>query len=191
MPARSIISNRNQMRQARETLKALPLEQREELRPSFSASRRAAMMTTEPAEGSAAMAYSRYSDIDRLMTAVRTIARLGWKYKHEDVAAALMKYCSPRERGDAAFAGSFLTDLWELNRKAEEGVEKLCCECGTHTVDEWKGSGYARSDSRYCSAKCRQKAYRKRVTAERSAGRPRRNVRRFRDASTEAPRIEP
>jgi hypothetical protein len=32
MPARSIVSNRNQMRQAREGLKALPLEQREELR---------------------------------------------------------------------------------------------------------------------------------------------------------------
>jgi hypothetical protein len=32
MPARSIVSNRNQMRQAREALKAVPLEQREELR---------------------------------------------------------------------------------------------------------------------------------------------------------------
>jgi hypothetical protein len=32
MPARSIVSNRNQMRQAREVLKALPPKQREELR---------------------------------------------------------------------------------------------------------------------------------------------------------------
>ena len=32
MPARSIVSNRNQMRQAREALRALPPEQREELR---------------------------------------------------------------------------------------------------------------------------------------------------------------
>jgi hypothetical protein len=32
MPARSTVSNRNQMRQAREVLKALPPKQREELR---------------------------------------------------------------------------------------------------------------------------------------------------------------
>jgi hypothetical protein len=132
----------------------------------------------------------RYSDLQRLMMAVKIIAKLGWKYKHEDVAAALMKHCSRRERGDAAFAGQFLVDLWELNSKAEraaEAAEKHCCECGG-CLHEWKDSGYARSDALYCSAKCRQRAYRKRVTAKCSATRPRRNVPRFRDDSQ--PRTE-
>jgi hypothetical protein len=98
------------------------------------------------------------SDLQRLRLAVKIIAKLASKYEDKDVGEAMMKHFSARERGDATFVGTYLTDVWEINREAEEAA------------------GYARSDARYCSAKCRQKAYRKRVTAKRADDRPRRNV---------------
>jgi hypothetical protein len=127
------------------------------------------------------------SDLERLMRAVKVIAKLASKYRDEDVAEALMKHCTVRERVASAFVGTFLTDAWESNRKAEEAVEAAeprCCGCG-QSVHEWtkNSSGYARSDARYCSAKCRQKAYRKRVTAKHGGGGRRRNVRDVRHGS--------
>jgi hypothetical protein len=131
------------------------------------------------------------SDLQRLMRAVKVIAKLAWKYEQEDVAAAMMKHCSARERSDAALVGSFLDDIWQLNRKAEDEAEPRCCECGENIYDI-KASECAkrgidedppRTDVRYCSAKCRQRAYRKRVAANRSTNAAAVTSRPFRDAS--------
>jgi hypothetical protein len=114
------------------------------------------------------------TDLQRLMRAVRIIAKLAWKYRQQDVAAALMKHCTKRERGDAYFIGTYLDDVFQLNRKAEHDAEQHCCECGD-SVHERKDRD-ARSDARYCSPKCRTRAYRKRVTTNRSPNRCKRHA---------------
>jgi hypothetical protein len=113
------------------------------------------------------------------MRAVRIIAKLVWKYKHEDVAAALLKHCSRKDRRDAALAGQFLVDLWDLNHKAESEAPR-CCECGEDILEIKSPAFFAlaapRADARYCSAKCRTRAYRKRVTASRPGERRKRHA---------------
>jgi len=121
------------------------------------------------------------SDLQDLMRAVKIIAKLARKYQQEDVAAALLKHCTQRERADVPFIGQYLVDVWELYCKAEEAAEPRCAECG-NSIHEWKDE-FARSDARYCSQKCRQRAYRKRVTANRSANGRRRNAAANRDGS--------
>src|SRR5262249_349598 len=103
------------------------------------------------------------SDLQQLMRAVKIIAKLAWKYRHEDVAAALLKHCSQREREDVPFVGQYLVEVWELYKGPESDAEPRCCECGTNIYDS--KDGVARRDTRYCSQACRQRAYRKRVMA--------------------------
>jgi hypothetical protein len=121
------------------------------------------------------------SDLQRLMRAVRTLSKLAQKYREEDVAAALLKHCTRRQRPDFPFVGQFLLDLHELYRKPEEDAEPRCCECGDFIHYNFKDRGIARSDARYCRPACRQKAHRKRVTANRAGGRQRRNAATVRD----------
>lgn len=106
------------------------------------------------------------SDLQRLLRAAKTIAWLAWKYEQKDIAAALLKHCTQREREDVSLIGQYLVDVWELYHQAEREAEPRCRECNS-SVHEWK-DGLARSDAR-CSPKCRQRAYRKRMTANRSA----------------------
>jgi hypothetical protein len=137
------------------------------------------------------------SDLQRLMRAVKIIAELAWKYRQEDVAMTLLKHCTRREREDVDFIGQFLVDVSDLNRKAEAEAEPRCCECGdsiynkkdpnrkiakllgvcSATIEQDIGQKHSamRSDARYCSPKCRQRAYRKRATDNRSASGPKRN----------------
>jgi hypothetical protein len=97
---------------------------------------------------------------------VKVINRLANKYREEEVATALMKHWSRRERDIAAFVGTWLTDIWEINRKAESETEPHCCECGANILDNVKYDDKdARADARYCSPKCRQRAYRKRYSS--------------------------
>ena len=127
------------------------------------------------------------SDLQQLMRAVKIIAKLAWKYRPEDVAAALLKHCSQRERKDVPFVGQYLVDVWELYKGPESGAEPRCCECGGSiyvkkdgnrqiaeilgvsrgTIERDTGQKYSaiRADTRYCSQACRQRAYRKRVMA--------------------------
>lgn len=121
------------------------------------------------------------SDLQRLLRAAKTIARLAWKYDQKDIAAALLKHTTQRERQDVSFISQYLVDVWELYHQAEREAELRCCECGD-SVHEWK-DGLARSDARYCSPKCRQRAYRKRMTANRAASGRRCNDTTDRDGS--------
>lgn len=127
------------------------------------------------------------SDLERLLRAVRAITRVAKQYRNEDVVEALLKYATLRDREDVAFAGTFLTGLWESYRQADEEAGPHCCECGDHLRDRNDGNadGIIRSDARYCSAACRQKAYRKRVAANRIKGGTKRHVSADRDASQE------
>jgi hypothetical protein len=86
-----------------------------------------------------------------------------------------------RQRPDFPFVGQFLLDLHELYRKPEEDAEPRCCECGDFIHYNFKDRGIARSDARYCRPACRQKAHRKRVTANRAGDRQRRNAATVRD----------
>ena len=121
------------------------------------------------------------SDLQRLMRAVKIIAKLAWKYRQQDVAAALLKHYSQRERGDVPLAGQFLTDLWDRYQASEREAEPRCLQCG-ESVHDTKDN-LARADARYCSPKCRQRAYRKRVTARCPDGRQKHNEASSRDAS--------
>jgi hypothetical protein len=117
------------------------------------------------------------SDLQRLMRAVKVIAKLARKYRPEDVAAAMMKHCSACERGDAALVGTFLDDIWQLNREAEDEAEPRCPECGDFVDGKWTKTSRMRADARYCSQACRQRAYRKRrVTVLHSGGHRRRHA---------------
>lgn len=132
------------------------------------------------------------TDLQRLMRAVKTISRLARKYRQEDVAAALLKHVSQRDRESVAFVGGYLSDVWELYKEPEREAEPRCCECGKNICDikacECAKHGIdedllPRTDARYCSAKCRQRAYRKRVAANRSTKAAAVTSRPFRDAS--------
>src|SRR5215211_5954936 len=87
-------------------------------------------------------------DLERLMRAVRTIERLAWKHDCKDAAAVLMEHCSCKDRDAAAFAGYWLVEVWELNRKAHQESNPRCVECG----DDVEGKrDVVRSDASYCS----------------------------------------
>ena len=107
------------------------------------------------------------SDLESLMRAVKTIERLAHKYDHEALAAALLKDCSRKDREAVAFVGLYLHDVWrEHLRGPDQASWPRCYECGR---DIERPDGDPRADARYCSPKCRQRAYRKRVTASPSA----------------------
>jgi hypothetical protein len=79
---------------------------------------------------------------------------------------------------------SFFGDLHELMRKGITEHEPKCAVCGKPVIGSISRAlaqlgvekiCSPRSDTRYCSARCRQKAYRKRVTAGRIDRRRSRN----------------
>ena len=121
------------------------------------------------------------SDLQRLLRAVKRIARFAGRYRQEDIAAALLKDCTPRERADVGFVGQYLLDVWELNRKPELEAEPRCCECGKNIHDA--KDGIARRDARYCSPVCRTRAYRKRVTVHGANNGQKRHASAVRDGS--------
>jgi hypothetical protein len=123
------------------------------------------------------------TDLQRLIRAAKVISRVAWKYKAEEVAKPLMEHCTQRERDDVYFAGQWCVDLFDLNRKADEEALTKCCECGDKILYR---KDKARTDSKYCSAKCRQAAYRKRhgVTPRRRTATSKRNETEIRDGST-------
>jgi hypothetical protein len=91
--------------------------------------------------------------------AVRHLEYAFWRYSHEAIADALRK--SGIDGGTAAFVGQFLCDLWE-SKILEEHPAPRCAECGGITARGPLDTSRPRSNARYCSNKCRQKAYRKR-----------------------------
>jgi hypothetical protein len=108
---------------------------------------------------------SHYWRMERLM---RRAQKLMSKVREEDFADYLVA------RGyDSGVVGpsEFFSDVWYLMHKRAPPPPRICAECGNDSADRL----YDRTDSRYCSAKCRQKAYRKRVTDKASPGTAKRN----------------
>jgi len=90
----------------------------------------------------------------------RTLVRLNTvtRYSEEAIAKALL----PHVKADQIqFLSEYLSDVAELMRK-DDVVVRRCAECGDSIP--------SRTDARYCSPRCRQRAYRKRVTALASSG---------------------
>src|SRR5215204_4398157 len=101
------------------------------------------------------------NDLTRFLRAVKVLAKLAHKYPDEAFIEALGCYASVRQESDVQFVGEFLEgigrELSDMRR------EPSCRECGNYIQYDRKYDGRdARPDAKYCSAKCRQKAYRKR-----------------------------
>jgi hypothetical protein len=61
--------------------------------------------------------------------------------------------------GDACYVGLYFEQVWEIIRKLRLTSKRPpCAECGRAQMQDTY-----RANSRYCSASCRQKAYRKRA----------------------------
>jgi hypothetical protein len=106
------------------------------------------------------------SDAQRLRRVIQQIRRLGNKYTAEAMAASLRKdgIKSDYVRG----AEDLICDIREYMRIAERKEadanpkeDRLCPQC--HRALEW-------DNQKYCSRKCKQRAYRKRVTAKPRSG---------------------
>jgi len=109
----------------------------------------------------------------------RTFARLEWlrrRFTPEHLADELMKHGADDLWVQIAVSEGFLYDLTVrldacVGEAASKNKGRACIVCGGEI---WIGHGSRRisprSDSRYCSAACRQRAYRARVTARRSVG---------------------
>jgi hypothetical protein len=99
--------------------------------------------------------------------ALRTLNRL-WalsKYDRENVARTIAPHIKPER---IVLMAKFLNSL--VGSMLKEKTDSKCADCGKSMlarVDAQKGVAHIlshRLDARYCSAKCRQAAYRKRVT---------------------------
>jgi hypothetical protein len=100
------------------------------------------------------------SDLDRFLHAVRTLAKLAHKYRDEDFIESLGRYATVKQEGEVWFVGTFCDDIGrELHERL---VESRCRQCGGDICNDDRD---VRADAQYCSAKCRQKAHRSRVTA--------------------------
>jgi hypothetical protein len=119
------------------------------------------------------------SDLDRFLRAVRTLAKLAHKYGDDCFLDALGRYAAVKQEGEVWFVGTFLDDIGRELADRRVEPKRICAECGNDDADRL----YDRSDSRYCSAKCRQKAYRKRVTGKASPRAGKRNGTRQRYSS--------
>ena len=72
------------------------------------------------------------SDLTRLIRAVRTLDKLAGEYSAEEIAAALVKHCSRKDRDEVAFAGHALLDVWHVYREADDASWPRCSECGNN-----------------------------------------------------------
>jgi hypothetical protein len=98
-----------------------------------------------------------YVGMERLL---RRAKNLAFKIETKDFAEYLVARGYDSESAEAGFVGQWFDDVWQYMQKLKLPQTRICAECGDEDADRL----YARSDARYCSAKCRQKAYRKRVT---------------------------
>jgi hypothetical protein len=102
----------------------------------------------------------------RTLARVEALGRLGG---YEDVAAAL----SPHVEGSRIQAlGEFLDTVAHYMKKIQTTEQydprPKCIECGDDIEYDLTVHENYRKDVRYCSARCRQRAYRKRVTENNS-----------------------
>jgi hypothetical protein len=111
------------------------------------------------------------SDLSRFLRAVKTLAKLAWKYPDDAWTEALGPYATVKQEGEVWFVGPWLSEIAdELDRRRQRrGDARPCSECGKDILNNIRYDNRgARSDARYCSPKCKQKAYRKRAVTARA-----------------------
>src|SRR4051794_14019573 len=94
------------------------------------------------------------SFILRTLERLNTVSRISEK----ELGEALLPY-QGHKRHNVRFLGQYLLDLWELGIRdiEKDEPERLCAECGRENNRDHRGA-------KYCSHRCRQRAYRNRVT---------------------------
>ena len=104
------------------------------------------------------------SDLDCFLRAVRTLAKLAQKYGVEPFLNDLGRYATVKQEEDVWFVGDFLDEIGLLLKGRR--VEPRCRQCGDEiNIGRADDERDARADAQYCGPKCRQRAYRSRVTA--------------------------
>jgi hypothetical protein len=96
-------------------------------------------------------------------TTLRTLARLRTlvhRQSYEELAELLLSY--GLHPGDVLHLSTMLEGAADHMAKLNKRTKRKCLECGEEI--DWD-FGTARADTRYCDARCRQKAYRKRLKA--------------------------
>jgi hypothetical protein len=116
----------------------------------------------------------RFLSLERLL---KRACNLAWKVHAKDLAEFLVARGYDSESARAGFVHDYFSDVEEYMRKLKPPQRPTCAECGADEL--------YRSNGRYCSRKCRQKAYRKRVTAKASPRTAKRNERYASRAETE------
>jgi hypothetical protein len=94
-----------------------------------------------------------------LVRAVRRTARLLKRIPNKELAGFIMAMGHDSDSdiaSDVCLVGTSLDEVWDTIRKEKPGTGPICRMCGRECWQDRK--------SRYCSSKCRQKAYRRRVT---------------------------
>jgi hypothetical protein len=104
------------------------------------------------------------SDLQRFLRAIQTLSKLAGKYGEEAFLEALGRYATVKQEDDVHFVGEFLDGIGcELQKRR---VERRCRQCGNEIQYNARYDNRdARADAVYCSPACRQRAYRRRVTA--------------------------
>ena len=126
------------------------------------------------------------SDLDRLLRAVRTLAKIAHEYDNEHLLDVLGEYATVKQEDDVAFVGTWLSDISEElhKRNVVDGYEQSyphCRQCGKEIDDvRYDDSGRGpRADAQYCGQGCRQAAYRDRVAAKTAKPKRKRNGKRI------------
>jgi hypothetical protein len=103
------------------------------------------------------------NDATRIIRALRKLNKLFWRYRHEDIAKALVD--RGIDQGLVQSCGEFLEGIAEFMPR---DPSPECAVCGGES------NAMNRAGVVYCSHKCRQKAYRDRIRDAKTAriGRP-------------------
>jgi hypothetical protein len=108
-------------------------------------------------------------DLTAILRTFKRVQLLANAISAEDLAKELMRHgVKPDDIGDY----SYLEEVWErMNKEVPDNGEPFCQVCGRATYRD-------RRHAKYCSASCRQKAYRKRQITRRKR-QAKRNETRF------------
>lgn len=112
----------------------------------------------------------------------RTLARVQWlidRVDNEQLAAVLVAHGTTNDVDDVQSIGEYLCDVAEFMKRLRPEQPRPCAVCGSEIRD----NDVERPEARYCSAACRQRAYRARVTSRQPGEQRTRHDLAVRDAS--------
>lgn len=110
------------------------------------------------------------NDLQRFLCAVRTLEKLLGEYGCDAWLEALGRFATEKQENVVGAVGTILIEI--SDELAMRRVHRYC-PCGEPIT-----AGLGRADTIYCSAGCRQAAYRERVAAKDTKPKRKRNVER-------------